>query len=158
PLAEDLAQLREVILADLDAVQDYYANTKAAWRIVQRYIERGGKVKVHNMPTGNVTTEAELPGKAQLYITTYLSASSFQQFVSLFEDFLFGLMRRWLLFFPQKLGKKQLPVSVVFAAVDLREVKLAAVNKELHELSYKNVRDWFATHRKYPSNPDVSFR
>ena len=141
PLAEEIIKLRDAISADLAAAYDYYANTKAAWRIVQRYIEKGGKITVQIMPTGGLTTEKELPGKAQLYVMEYLSASTLQQFVSLLEDFLFGLMRLWLLAYPQKLGKKQLQVSAVFSAVNLDELKLAAVDRELRELSYKNVRD-----------------
>src|SRR6266446_1747213 len=143
PLADEIIKLRDGISADLAAAYDYYANTKAAWRIVQRYIEKGGKIKVQIMPTGSLITEKELPGKAQLYITEYLSASTLQQFVSLFEDLLFGLMRLWLLAYPQKIGKKQLQISVVFSATNLDELKLAAVDRELHELSYKNVREWF---------------
>lgn len=144
PLADEIAKHRDVILADLDAVHDYYANTKAAWRIVQRYIERGGKVRIHNMPTGHITTEKELPGKAQFYITEYLVASTFQQFASLFEDFVFGVMRQWLLAYPQSLARKQLPFSVILEAADLKAVKLEAVNRELNELNYKKVREWFA--------------
>ena len=57
PLADEIARLRDAISADLAAAYDYYANTKAAWRIVQRHIEKGGRVKVHVLATGNVTTE-----------------------------------------------------------------------------------------------------
>jgi hypothetical protein len=144
PLADEIAALRDVALADLDEAHDYYTNTKAAWRVVQRYVERGGKVRVHNRSTGGVTTEKELPAKAQQYVTEYLTAATFQQFVSVFEVFVFGVMRQWLLAYPQRLERKQIPVSVVLTAADLASVKLAAVNRELNELSYKRVREWFA--------------
>lgn len=144
PLADEIAGLRDAALADLDAAHDYYANTQAAWRVVLKYIKRGGKVRVNNVPTGHVTTEKELPGKIQRYVTEYLTAATFQQFVSLFEEFAFGLMRQWLLAYPQRLERKQIPISVVLAAADLGSVKLAAVNRELNELSYKKVREWFS--------------
>ena len=35
-------------------------------------------------------------------------------------------------------------MSVILAAVDLESVKLAAVNRELNELNYRKVRDWFS--------------
>ncbi len=143
PLADEIAGHRDVILAELDAVHNYYVNTKAAWRIVQEFIERGGTVTVHNHSTGDITTENELPGMAQFYVTEYLAVSTFQQFVSLFEDFLFGIMRQWLLAYPQSLGRKQLPISVVLEAADLAAVKLVAVNRELNDLNYKKVREWF---------------
>ncbi len=144
PLADDLARHRDLILADLDAAHDYYTNTKAAWRIVQRFINQGGTVRVRNMSTGNVSTERDLPGKAQMYVTEYLAVATFQQFVSLFEDFLFGVMRHWRLAYPQRLQRKQIPMSVVLTAPDLDTVKLAATNRELNELNYKKVREWFA--------------
>jgi hypothetical protein len=37
-----------------------------------------------------------------------------------------------------------LQVSFVFSAASLDELRVAAVERELHELSYKKVRDWFA--------------
>ncbi len=144
PLADEIARLRDAALADLDASHDYYANTQAAWRFVVQYIKRGGKARVHNTATGNLTTEKELPGKAQLYVTEYLTAATFQQFVSLFEDFIFGVLRQWLLTYPQRLERKQIPVSLVLDAADLGSVKLAVVNRELNELSYRKVREWFA--------------
>lgn len=51
PLAGEIKKLRDLILADLAAAQDYFLNTKAAWRIVRQFIERGGQVKVHNQPS-----------------------------------------------------------------------------------------------------------
>jgi hypothetical protein len=144
PLADEIAGLRDAALADLDAVHDYYTNSVAAWRFVVRYIQRGGKAHVYNRATGNVTTEKDLPGKAHLYVTEYLTAATFQQFVSLFEDFVFGVMRQWLLAYPQRLERKQIPVAVVLTAADLASVKLAVVNRELNELSYRRVREWFS--------------
>ena len=108
-LADEIAGLRDAVLADLDAAHDYYANTKAAWRVVLRYMKRGGKVRIHNSATGNVTTEKELPGKARLYVTENLRAATLQQFVSLFEEFVFGVLRQWLLAYPQRLERKQAP-------------------------------------------------
>jgi len=142
-LRDNIAAHTRGILADLESAHDYFENSKTAWRIVQQYVDDGGKLKVDNATTGSVTTELELPGKAQLYVRQYLASSTFQQFVSLFEDFLFGVMRLWLLAYPQSLGRKQISVSVVLEASDLDAVKLAAVNRELNELNYKKVREWF---------------
>jgi hypothetical protein len=144
PLRDDIVAHSKSVLAELDAVHDYYANSKAAWRIVQKQIRAGRKLKIRNAVTGRVTTERELPGMAARYVADYLTSSTFQQFVSLFEDFLFGIMRHWLLAFPQSLARKQIPVSVVLEASDLDAVKLAAVNRELNELNYKKVREWFS--------------
>lgn len=142
-LADDLRAHRDAILADLDAAHDYYQTAKHALLALQRTAETGQTFAIRNADTGNVTTEKEFPEKAQLYITENLAVSTLQQFVCLFEDFLFGLLRRWLLAHPHKLGKKQIPVSVVFEAATLEEVKLAAIDRDLNELAYKKVREWF---------------
>lgn len=141
-LAEELTRHRDLILSELDAAHDYYTNTLGAWRVVHQVIKRGATITIRNASTGNVTTQADLPDKAVVY-ARYLMVATFQQFVSLFEDFLFGVMRHWLLAFPQRLGRKQIPVSVVLSAADLDAVKLEAVNRELNELNYKRVREWF---------------
>ena len=56
---------------------------------------------------------------------------------------MFGLLRHWVLVHPQSIGKKQLPVSIIFEAADLDTVKRAAIDRELNELSYKKLKDWF---------------
>ena len=143
PLADEITRHRDLILADLDAAHDYYVNTKAAWRIVHHHIKRGGKVSVHNNSTGNRTTEREMIRKARFYVTHYLAVATFQQFVTLFEDFVFGLLRQWLFAYPQRLGNKQIAVSVVLAAPDLQSVKLAAVDSALndHRRGHIPIRD-----------------
>ncbi|HET6880280.1 MAG TPA: hypothetical protein VFI31_09000 [Pirellulales bacterium] len=143
-LAAAVQKHRDSVLAELAAVHDYYANTKRAWRIVQGMVSRRGRFSAFNAATGNRTTEQDLPQKAQLYVADYLAGATFQQFVSLFEDFTFGILQCWLLAYPQRLGRKQIPASIVLGAADLDEVKLAIVNRELNEIKYRNVRDWFA--------------
>lgn len=135
---------RESVLTELAAVHDYYVNTKRAWRTVQRMVSRRGRFTSSNSVTGNRVTESDLPQKAQLYVADYLAGATFQQFVSLFEDFTFGVMQSWLLAFPQRLARKQLPASIVLNATDLESVKIALVNRELNEIRYRSVRDWFS--------------
>ena len=144
PLQSELITLRDQILSDLDSVDDYFIHSQAAWRIVTGKIEEGNAIKVRNYTTGSVITERELPDRIQAYVSGYLAGSTFQQSVSLFEDFVFGLLRIWLLSYPFRLERKQVPMSIILTATHLDDVKLGAVNRELHELGYKKVRDWFA--------------
>lgn len=88
-------------------------------------------------------SERELLAKSQRYIAGYLTSATFVQFVSLFEDFIMGVLRLWLLAYIQKLDHKQVSMSVVRLASDLDAVKQIAVNRELNELSYKRLREWF---------------
>jgi len=159
-LAADIQSLRDLILADLNSAHDYYTITKRVWGIVQSQIASGEKMRIRSPTTGTLTTEKELPARARFYISGYLTSSTFQQFVSLFEDFMFPLLRLWLLAFPQRLEKKVLPASIVLEAHDLQEVKEALVERELHELTYKKVRDWFAyldslVHLNHPTPEEI---
>src|SRR6267142_257763 len=116
PLQADIATLRDQILVDLAAAHDYYTNTKQAWRVVQLYVDSGKTVEFLNAHTGNKVPPADLPAQAQFYVTEYLAAATFQQFVSLFEDFVLGLIRLWLRSFQMRLWKRNLVASIVFEA------------------------------------------
>jgi len=160
PLVADIQLLRDLILSELEAVHDYYAYTRRAWQLVQRQIAAGKKLRFRNRATGNQLTEKGLPEMAKLYSSDYITSSTFQQFVSLFEDFMFKLLRLWLLAFPQRLEKKLIPASILFEAHDLEEARAALVERELHELAYKKVRDWFAyldslVHLDYPTTEEI---
>lgn len=143
-LAAEIENHRDTVLRELDSVHDYYVVTKRAWRMVQGSVLRRGRFSVFNVVTGNRTTEQDLPQKAQNYIANYLAVATFQQAVSLLEDFVFGAMRSWMLAYPHRIARKQIPVSVVFAAADLDAVKLAAIDREVNDIQYRNVRGWFA--------------
>lgn len=109
PLSADIATQRDQILGDLAATHDYYTNTKQAWRVVQAYVDSGKTVEFFNVHTGNKVPAANLPAQAGFYVTEYLAAATFLQFVSLFEDFVLGLIRLWLRYFPKRLEKRSLP-------------------------------------------------
>lgn len=75
-LRDDIAAHARGILSDLEAAHDYYANSKGAWRFVQRHMEAGCKVRVRNAMTGNVTTELDLPETSQHYVEVYLASAT----------------------------------------------------------------------------------
>ena len=101
-----------------------------------------------------------LLGRAQLYVTDYLMSSTFQQFVSLFEDFFFGLLRYWLAAYPGSLSKKQVEIGTVLKASDKAAILLTVVDKELNELKYERLGSIIRTmsgtlsrNRPIPANP-----
>src|SRR6185312_11532269 len=139
PLSADIEALRDRVLADLAAAHDYYTNTKQAWRVVQLYVDSGETVQFFNAHTGNEVPAADLPDRAQFYVTEYLAAATFQQFVSLFEDFVLGLIRLWLRAFPQKLGKRTLTAAVVFEAKDIDQVREQIIQQQVLDIAYKSL-------------------
>lgn len=143
-LIAEIAQLRDDSLSSLDASHNYYAHTKNAWRLVQQMVRRGHKISIRNLDTGNTVDETELPGLAQEYVTGYLVSATFQHFVSLFERFVFDLLRVWLTEYPSSLSGSQLKFRTVLEAKDKDEIVAAVVQKEVLELAYQRVADWFA--------------
>ncbi len=143
-LADEIQALASRTLAALDASHDHYTYTKRVWRLLQQIVKEGRKFTFRNLTTGTRVDEQVLLGRAQLYVTDYLISSTFQHFVSLFEDFFFGLLRQWLAAYPGSLSKKQVEVGAVLKAPDKAAIILTVVDKELNDLKYERVADWFA--------------
>jgi hypothetical protein len=142
-LADEVRLLRDRALAELNAAHDYYADTKIAWGIVDAYVASGKTFSINNPTTGTTTTQADLAFKARGYITQELAEATFQQFISIFENFFFDLLRLWLLAYPQNLSRKTVDFKVVLDALDKDAIVLLVVNKELNEVLYKRPVDWF---------------
>ena len=136
--------LRDRALNELSAAHDYYVDTKMAWRIVQEVIREGRVFTIRNMTTGSITQELQLATKARDYVTEDLAKSTFQQFVSIFEYFVFDFLRCWLVAYPQSLNSRTLPFKDVLDSSDKEEITLLVVNKELNEIAYDRPREWFA--------------
>jgi hypothetical protein len=143
-MADEIRDLATRSLTALNAGHDYYAHTKTVWRLMQQAVKAGRTFVVRNMATGTVVNEEALLGLAQQYITEYQASFSFQHFVSLLEDWLFDLLRLWLLGYPNSLAKRAIEFSVVLDAADKAAITLAVVDKELNELKYRKVAEWFA--------------
>jgi hypothetical protein len=143
-LADEIRALTTRTLAALQASHDYHTYTKRVWRLFQQVVKEGRKFTFRNVATGTRVDEQALRGRAQLYVTDYLAPATFQHFVSLFEDFFFGLLRCWLAAYPSSLSRKQVEVGAVLKAPDKSAIVLAVVDRELNELKYDRLADWFA--------------
>ncbi|HEX4792371.1 MAG TPA: hypothetical protein VH370_01180 [Humisphaera sp.] len=142
-LAADIQALRDRAIADLHSAHDYYTDTKIAWDIVRRFAVAGDTFSVQNDTTGTVTTQADLAGKSRGYVAEQLAEATFQQFISIFENFFFDILRLWLMSYPHSLGGKQLIFKDILDAPDKDAMTLLVVNKELIGLSYERPVDWF---------------
>ena len=143
-LSDDIRALRDRVLADLNAAHDYFADTKIAWDIVDQVIAAGRTFSIQNVTTGTLTTEAELVRKAQGYMEEQLSEATFQQFISIFENFFFDLLRLWLLAYPRNLLGRQVEFRAILEAPDKDAITMLVVNKELNEVLYDRPAGWFA--------------
>jgi hypothetical protein len=143
-LADDIRVLRDRALADLNAAHDYYTDTEIAWRIVHKAIHAGATFCIQNAVTGTVTTQANLTGKARGYVKEQLAEATFQQFVSIFENYFFDLLRLWLMAYPQNLFGKKVDFKTILDAPDKDAITFLVVNRELNEVLYDRPSGWFA--------------
>lgn len=101
-------------------------------------------LSVLNDVTGTTITHETLAAHSHPYLSRHLTVSTLQQFVSLFEDFLLGLMRAWLNTYHKGISKNQsVPAQVLFEVADLAEARARVIDQQLNELSYKKLREWF---------------
>ena len=142
-LADDLRSLRDRVLADLNAAHDYYQDTKTAWDLVRRAIAHGETFSIRNMITGSVTTQAELAGRSRGYVAEQLTEATFQQFIAIFENWFFDLLRLWLTAYPKTLSGKKVDFKDVLDAPDKDAITSRVVAKEVNEILYERPAGWF---------------
>ena len=107
-LIDENTQLRDECISSLDASHNYHSHTKIAWRLVQQMVRQDHKFTIRNHITGNTVNEMELSSLAQGFVIDFLAPATFQNFVALFERFVFDLLRRWLTEYPGSLSGNQL--------------------------------------------------
>jgi len=143
-LVDEIREIRDRVLADLDSAHDYFMDTKTAWRLVKKIIAAGRTFAIRNKTTGTLTTQVDLATKARGYVAQQITEATFQQFVSIFENFFFDLLRLWLTAYPQSLGGKKVDFKAVLDAADKAEITQLVVSKELNEILYDRPTGWFA--------------
>jgi hypothetical protein len=143
PLADDIRALRDRTSADLTAAHDYYTDTKLAWDIVRRFVDGGKSFSSQSTTTGTVTTQSDLVGKSHAYVAGHLTEATFLQFISIFENFFFDLVRLWLTAYPKNLSGKKVDFEDVLAAPDKDAITAQVVGRELNEFLYKRPAGWF---------------
>ncbi len=142
-LIDELQRVRDDSLAALDASHDYYFHTTVAWNFLQGMVRQSHKIIARNLATGNTVDERELSDLARKYVTGHLASATFQHFVSLFEDFVFGFLRAWLTEYPESLKRKQLQFETVLELADRAAIVQTVVQEKLVGIAYKPVEKWF---------------
>lgn len=142
-LAADIRALRTRTITDLVSAHDYYTETKEAWRLLRREIAAGRRLKVRYDVTGSVTTREELVERSRVYVVDELASSTFQQFLSIFEAFLFDFLGLWLAAYPQSLSGKKVDFRAVLELPDKQAIIRLVVGRELNEVLYERPSGWF---------------
>lgn len=143
-LAREIESIRDSAFQSLDDAHNYYFHSKTAWRVVQHLANRGTDLSVTNRSTGLTLNGQQLAHKGQSYVTDYLAKSTLQDFVAIFEQFLFEFLTQWLSAYPQMLAKKELSFELVLNSVDRQAIIKSVVEKHLLELAYSRLPKWFS--------------
>jgi hypothetical protein len=143
-LADDIRVLRDRVQLDLNFAHDYYSDTRTAWEIVNEFAAAGNTFFTQNLTTGTETTQADLPRRAVVYVAVQLAEATFQQFISIFENFFFDLLRLWLSAYPQNLSGKKVDVKAILDAPDKETILQFIVDREVNEIMYDRPTGWFA--------------
>lgn len=73
----------------------------------------------------------------------YLSTSCLEKLVSIYEGYLFDLMKEIYLKYPQKLSsKKQIAISSILEAINKEELVYVVIARELNEIKYQSLDKW----------------
>ncbi len=156
-IADQVRGLTVRVQAELSRGSDYYLHAKSAWRLVRELAIRGRPIGVRNQDTGNKIDGPVLAELTLDYVNGYLAESVFQHYISLFEDYTFGLIGLWLMEFPKGLvgldddenddrlrkGDKLVPLSFITDNPDRESILRAVVDRELDRLKYRRLAAWF---------------
>lgn len=156
-IADQIRDLAEQIQNDLTQALSYYYDTKIAWRLVRQFVDEGRPILVRNKLIDETIDGPTLEGRAQGYVTGYLAESVFQHYITLFEDYTFGLIGLWLMAYPRgiigldddkgdhrlKGTDRAVPLSLITDNPDRESILRAVIEQELNRLKYRRPAAWF---------------
>jgi hypothetical protein len=143
-LADDIRNLAARSVDSLNKSHDYHAFSRFVLRLPQLLAGEGRTFLFSNNVTGSQMARDAILGRAQVYATEYLTVFTFQHFVSLFEAFIFDLLRLWLSAYPASLSGRKLDFGAVLRSPDRASLIQTVVDGELNQLKYERLSEWFA--------------
>jgi hypothetical protein len=147
-VTDDLRAITECAERELDAVHDFFEHSKIVWRSFQILVDQGHRISAENLATGTRIDQDGLVRLAPQYTREYLATFTFRQFVSAFEAFLFNFLHRLLLHNPWQFSERQLDFGTVLKAASRDEILSGVILRQLNELKYEHLREWFAVVNK----------
>jgi hypothetical protein len=147
-VADELGVIAEQAHRELDAVHDFYEQSKSVWQSFKVFVDQGNSVISQNVATGTIANQGELVALAPRYIREYLATFTFRHFVSTFEAFLFNFLHHLLRHNPWQFAKSRLEFEGVLRAADRDEIISGVITEQLNKLKYDNLREWFVALEK----------
>lgn len=152
-LADDIRRLGDETRAAFAHALDYYYQSRRVWKLIEADVGYGRLFTARNEVKGTVADQAAIAPRIPSYIDRYLTPATFQQLVAIFEAYFFDLLALWLTAHPGILYRKTVDLETVLRAADAGAVLQLVVERELNEVTYRRVADWFDYLRKLVSAP-----
>lgn len=165
-LLEELRRHRLLIVDSFREAMEFKAFTDLSYMLATKFVEipeNERKMVLGHSMYGSVVglsdqevNFSDLPSHFSAAKNNYFFSLVHQQQVSLFEHLLFDLIRILLLDRPERLSKKkQIDYETIFISETKEDLLLKLIERELNEIKYKNVTDWFDYLNKMVSLPEI---
>ncbi len=138
-----ISELTTKSIQELDDIYGFVAYSNLSYKLYGDTVTNGFKMTA-NLPQINQTIDQNmLRDKLDYFGKKYLAELGFQLSISIFEVWLFDLLRI-LLDDPNRLNKKRkIDVADVIAAKRLEDLLRSIIDAELNEIRYKRLGEWF---------------
>lgn len=144
-VVEKLRNLEACAVSNIERLQDFHVLTGYSYDRYSKMVEAGhlsGSVK--NIRTGTNLDVAQVAKQLLKYLDDDLLRVVIYQVISDFEAFFFDFLELIVRNNPHALSQQRhVTVSDVLNNSDMDHLLKYIIQKELHELQYKNVYDWF---------------
>jgi hypothetical protein len=147
-VTDDLRVIAERADRELDGVHDFFEHSKLVWASFKYFVDQGHRISSESQATGTRIDQEGLVRLGPQYTRDYLITFTFRQFVTAFEAFLFNFLHRLLLHNPWPFSPRQLDFRTVLEAASRDEIISSVILKQLNELKYEHIREWFAAINK----------
>lgn len=138
-----IRELTDLNLARMEEILEFRAFTQLSYISYKNAVDSGFKQTAHLGPTNRTFDQNDINQKLQGYEAKFLPQLSFQYAISVFETWLFDVLKH-LLSDKNRLNKKRkIEVSEIVAANTLEELMTCIIESELNELKYKKTSEWF---------------
>lgn len=100
-LMDDIRILERRTHVALDAAHDYYEFSRRMWDTMDELSQAGRQFRFDSKFTGSMLDETNLAVWSASHVSRNLGQHIVGRFVSILEDFIFGLLRLWLAAHPR---------------------------------------------------------
>ena len=145
----------DAALANVADLRRYWEDTGDAWVVVEESVfapplNASAGQTPPNQFSSTPERRQELARRSGQYMQRYLAAAVVQQLYALFDGYLLGLIRLWLLAHPRHLIRsgrgqrtRQVPLAAVVDAADRAAVIETIVEREVRDVAYLSLGEQF---------------